>query len=123
MHRYITPADPGLSIELTIPGSTPTIRFQPLNLDAAVGPYTLLFHFAPGTYIPAHYHRRSRETFFILSGEFIDNGRVYGPGTFFGCAPGTVHGPHETRTGATALVFQDDRPDPSDFIIADHSNP
>ncbi len=119
MYQNTTVADADAAIDLPIPGSTPTIKFQPLNLDYAIGPATMVFHFGPGTFIPAHYHKKARETFYILEGEFIDDGKTYGPGTFFGCTPGTVHGPHETKTGAIALVFQTDQVDPSDFFIAD----
>ncbi len=119
MYQNITTADKSKSIPLPIPGATPTISFQPLNLDYSIGPATMLFYFGPGTFIPAHYHKRAKETFYIVEGEFIDDGKLYPPGTFFGCAPGTVHGPHETKTGATVLVFQTEQVDASDFHLAE----
>jgi anti-sigma factor ChrR (cupin superfamily) len=118
MYQNITTADASKAIPLPIPGSTPTITMQPLNLDYSIGPATLLFHFGPGTFIPAHYHKKANETFYVIDGEFIDDGQIYPAGTFFACTPGTVHGPHETKTGATVLVIQTAQVDGSDFYLA-----
>jgi hypothetical protein len=41
---------------------------------------------------------------FVLSGDFIEAGVTYGPGTFFYGKPGALHGPHSSQTGCVVLT-------------------
>ena len=101
-------------VELEMPG----VSIQPLHTNEATGAKTVLTHMAPGASIPQHWHSVADETVFVLSGDFIENGVSYGPGTFFVGRAGTSHGPHETLSGCTvltnfsaALDFQIGKPD------------
>jgi hypothetical protein len=37
-------------------------------------------------------------------GDFIEDGKKYGPGTYFVGAKGTEHGPHATKRGCKLLT-------------------
>ncbi|MCR6666704.1 MAG: cupin domain-containing protein [Methyloversatilis sp.] len=52
-----------------------------------------------------HLHTEADEVAYVLDGEFIENGRRYGPGAVFAAPAGTVHGPHETDTGCTVMFM------------------
>jgi hypothetical protein len=54
----------------------------------------------------------------LLSGDFIEQGKSYGPGAFFVGKAGTSHGPHNSVSGCTVLTtfsasldFQIGKPD------------
>jgi quercetin dioxygenase-like cupin family protein len=66
-------------VALDIPG----VKMQTLHTDEISGATTVLTHIAPGASIPLHWHTSADETVFVLSGDFIEQGRSYGPGAFF----------------------------------------
>ncbi|WP_376099619.1 cupin domain-containing protein [Roseomonas sp. CCTCC AB2023176] len=116
--EILTPADYAWG-PFPIPGHTGTISAAFLNRDLTAGPVTAAMRMEPGARIPAHVHDRSTEAFLVLDGDFINAGITYGPGTFFSVRPGEVHGPHETKGGATIAFFQSSEVDPTDFRIAE----
>jgi quercetin dioxygenase-like cupin family protein len=85
---------------LEIPGVT----IQILHEDRVSGGTTVLTHLAAGATIPEHWHVAADETVFVLSGDFLEAGQAYGPGTFFVGKAGTSHGPHASNLGCTVLT-------------------
>jgi len=76
---------------------------QVLHHEAGGG-MTVLTDLAPGATIPEHWHTHADETVYVLSGDFVEAGQPYGPGTFFVGSAGTKHGPHSTVHGCTVLT-------------------
>jgi quercetin dioxygenase-like cupin family protein len=68
------------------------------------GGTVVLIRLAPGTVIPEHWHSDADETVYVLDGDFVEGGLIYGPGTFFFGKAGRPHGPHTSSSGATALT-------------------
>ncbi len=89
-----------------IPGSTGEFRIQILNEDTARGVVTSIVHLPPGGRIPAHMHKAGPEMHYVLEGDLIEKGESLGPGAFLTHAPGVVHGPHESKSGARVLTVQ-----------------
>jgi quercetin dioxygenase-like cupin family protein len=88
-------------IPFPIPGATPNgVLAQLLNIDGEKGIVTTVIHIKPGARIPAHDHNDGAEAHYVLEGDFINDGVVYGPGTFITHPKGVVHGPHESKTAA-----------------------
>ncbi|WP_239590352.1 cupin domain-containing protein [Streptomyces aureoverticillatus] len=61
-----------------------------------------LYDFAPGTEWPEVDEHEGEERYYVISGEFIDRGRLLGPGSYVVFAPGSSHRPR-TETGARML--------------------
>lgn len=100
-----------------IPGATGDLTAAVLNANIEQGAVVAILKLPAGARIPAHYHKESHETFFVLDGDFINKGVAYQPGAFFAVKPLDVHGPHETRTGCTLMFMQSSQVDPTDFFI------
>ena len=108
-----------------IPGATGgRFLIQLLNEDAARGVVTSIIHLPAGGRIPAHLHQAGSEMHYVLDGDLIDAGREFGPGGFLTHAPGTVHGPHESRGGARVLTVQQwqSRDGKFDFHLAEDAD-
>lgn len=75
-----------------------------LKEDARTGGMTVLTRMEPGAAIPAHLHTHAHETVFVVSGDFVEDGKAYGPGSFFAGEAGTPHGPHRTLSGCVVLT-------------------
>ena len=121
-HKVILQINETETQQLTVPGATPDgIARKVFNLDADKGMTAIVIVMAPGSHIPAHYHKKGAEAHYVLSGEMIENGQPLGPGTFLTHTANTVHGPHETKTGCSILTFQEAYVDPADpdFYIAE----
>jgi anti-sigma factor ChrR (cupin superfamily) len=88
------------AVALDIPG----MKIQTLHADQISRATTVLTHIAAGASIPQHWHTFADETVFVLSGDFIEHGRSYGPGAFFVGTAGTSHGPHDSISGCTVLT-------------------
>lgn len=117
---YILQATDVSAIAQTIPGATPGgIDVKVLNTDEIRGAPTTITILKPGATIPAHYHKNTSETHYVLEGDFINAGISYGPGAFFTHAAGTVHGPHSSMQGCSVLTVQPTHVDAGDFHIAD----
>ncbi len=109
-------------VPFPIPGATPDgIKATLVNIDGARGLVTTIIHIAPGARIPAHFHNDGAEAHFVIEGDFINAGVVYGPGAFITHPVGVVHGPHESRGGCKVLTLQTAYVDPAkpDFHIAE----
>ncbi|MEV4166696.1 cupin domain-containing protein [Nonomuraea dietziae] len=61
-----------------------------------------MYDFAPGAEWPEMDVHEGEERYYVVSGEFIDNGRRLGPGSYVVFAPGSAHRPR-TETGARML--------------------
>jgi mannose-6-phosphate isomerase-like protein (cupin superfamily) len=86
-------------VSTRIPGAS----LQVLHIEEGGG-YTAIAHFAPGTMVPEHAHPYADETLYVLSGDFVVEGKSYGPGTFLVVPAGTPHGPHTTSGGCSMFV-------------------
>ncbi len=109
-------------VPFPIPGATPDgIKATLVNIDGARGLVTTIIHIAPGARIPAHFHNDGAEAHFVIEGDFMNAGVVYGPGAFITHPVGVVHGPHESRGGCKVLTLQTAYVDPAkpDFHIAE----
>ncbi|HMV53721.1 MAG TPA: cupin domain-containing protein [Rhodocyclaceae bacterium] len=79
------------------------VSLRRLSGDAATGASVALYKFEPGATVPAHWHSAADETGYVLSGDFIENGMPFGPGTVLYGKAGTLHGPHHTKSGCIVL--------------------
>ncbi|MBE1560263.1 cupin domain-containing protein [Nonomuraea africana] len=61
-----------------------------------------MYDFAPGAEWPEVDVHEGEERYYVVSGEFIDNGHRLGPGSYVVFAPGSAHRPR-TETGARML--------------------
>lgn len=107
-------------IPFPIPGATPGGTFATLvNVNGDQGLVTTIIRIAPGSIIPAHYHKEGSEAHFVLDGDFINAGVSHGPGAFVTHPAGVVHGPHGSRTGCRILTLQTAYVDPEkpDFYV------
>jgi quercetin dioxygenase-like cupin family protein len=78
-----------------------------LNRNEATGGVTVLRKFAAGVTVPAHTHPLANETAYVLSGEWVEDGVRYGPGTCFFAPRGERHGPHVARSEVVSLTVFD----------------
>lgn len=81
------------------------VHYKVLNGNPAEGPSVVVYRFDPGSAVQNHLHTEADEVAYVLEGEFIENGRRYGPGAVFAAPAGTAHGPHETDTGCTVMFM------------------
>jgi quercetin dioxygenase-like cupin family protein len=100
------------AVSLDIPG----ITIRTLHTDEVSGATTVMTHIEAGASIPEHWHTQADETVYVVSGDFVERGKSYGPGSFFVGKAGTSHGPHESRSGCTVLTTFSA---PLDFQIGD----
>ncbi len=87
------------------PGPYPGVDLKILHRNPATGGVTVLRRFAAGTTVPAHIHPLADETAYVLSGEWDEDGTVYGPGTCFAAPKGERHGPHVARSEVVSLTL------------------
>jgi mannose-6-phosphate isomerase-like protein (cupin superfamily) len=115
----VLPASEYVWFDFPIPGHTGELEAAFLNRDVANGPIVAALKMGPGAVVPAHYHERTTEMFWVMEGDFENKGTTYGPGTVFTVQPGDVYGPHTTVNGCTLYFAQSVEVDPSDFFLAD----
>lgn len=94
------------------------------NSSYALGPVMLHLTMEPGSTIPAHIHNGVAEVLYVVTGDFINEGKSYQTGDSLHIHAGTPHGPHATRNGCTLLVLWTDKAataaaDLSDFEVAE----
>ena len=87
------------------PGPYPGVDLKILHRNPETGGVTVLRRFGAGVTVPAHIHAVADETAYVLSGEWEEDGRVYGPGTCFFAPKGERHGPHIARTEVVSLTL------------------
>ncbi|MBI1190705.1 MAG: cupin domain-containing protein [Tepidisphaera sp.] len=97
-HHVNAEAVPAQPLEL------PGVSIRVLWNDPATGAMTVITQMAPGSVIPRHSHTHADETVFVLEGDFIEDGRSHGPGTYFVGKKQTPHGPHATKGGCRVLT-------------------
>lgn len=83
-----------------VPLDYPGVFIRIIRTDPQTGGLTVLTRVDPGMTFPAHFHTHADETVFILAGDFVEDGKTYGPGAFFAGAAGTPHGPTTAARGA-----------------------
>ena len=93
------------------------------SANYTLGPVMLHLNMTPGSFIPAHIHEGVAEVLYIVEGDFINEGKSYGPGDSLHIKAGHSHGPHTTRNGCKVLVLWTERTehetaDLSDFAVA-----
>lgn len=74
-----------------------------------LGPVMLHLSMQPGSTIPAHIHEGVAEVLYVVEGDFINEGKSYGPGDSLHIKAGHVHGPRATRNGCKLLVLWTER--------------
>jgi quercetin dioxygenase-like cupin family protein len=89
------------------PGPFPGVELLILHKNEATGGMTVLRKFHSGATVPAHTHRETNESVYVLSGEWEESGEVFTPGTFFFVPKGERHGPHLARTEVISLTIFD----------------
>lgn len=82
----------------------PGVAMRLLVRDPDTGAATVLTRLDPGAVIPAHSHSFADETVTVLEGDFVEDGEVFGVGSFFAGQAGTPHGPHSTLGGCVLLT-------------------
>lgn len=89
------------------PGPYPGVELLVLRRDEATGGVTVLRRFQAGVTVPAHVHPLASESVYVLAGEWEEDGRVHGPGTYFHVPRGERHGPHTARSEVLSLTLFD----------------
>lgn len=100
MYQKVIVASEVARVGLDLPG----VSLQVLDTDEATGGMLVLTHLEPGAEIPAHWHSVADETVYVISGDFVEQGTAYGPGTVFVGKAGTSHGPHRSVQGCSVLT-------------------
>jgi anti-sigma factor ChrR (cupin superfamily) len=85
-----------------LPTESPGFWVKPLLADAASGARTELMRIDPGAHVGERSHDQLEEIY-VLSGEFSDAERTYGPGDYCVRAVGAVH-VASSKTGCTMLL-------------------
>src|SRR4051812_30527873 len=86
------------------PGDFPGVSLRVLYSDPDTGATSVLTRLAPGAVIPAHRHTKADETVYVLEGDFVEDGRSHGPGSFFAGKSGVPHGLFSTVGGCVVLT-------------------
>lgn len=71
------------------------------------GHRTILLKLPKGFYMDPHSHIVTEQNF-VLEGEYISNGQVFGKGSYQKFSPHDEHGPFESKEGALVLVIWDE---------------
>jgi len=92
------------------------------SANYTLGPVVLHLSMQPGSAIPAHIHEGVAEVLYVVEGDFINEGKSYGPGDSLHIKAGHVHGPHSTKSGCKLLVLWSERsenatPNLGDFVL------
>jgi len=89
------------------PGPYAGVELLVLHKREDTGGVTVLRKFHAGVTVPAHTHPLANETVYVVSGEWEEDGVVYGPGSHFFAPKGVRHGPHVARTEVISLTVFD----------------
>jgi quercetin dioxygenase-like cupin family protein len=89
------------------PGPYPGVELKILHHHPETGGLVVLRKFASGITVPAHIHPLANEWAWVLSGEWIESGVRYCPGTLFFAGKGTPHGPHQAQGDVLSLTVFD----------------
>lgn len=86
-----------------LPSGIDGVNFKVIDGEVATTASTVLYKFDAGSSVQSHLHTQADEIAYVLDGQFIENGKTYGPGSVFTAPAGTTHGPHSTDTGCTVM--------------------
>ncbi|BAY80379.1 anti-ECFsigma factor, ChrR (plasmid) [Nostoc linckia NIES-25] len=75
------------------PHRAPGVETAIFHLDPIKREIVGVLRAAPGVYYPMHRHAAIEEIY-MLTGDLVVGGEVYGPGDYIRSQPGSVHGPH-----------------------------
>ncbi len=95
MYEIKRTGDEGDWTALDLPG----VEIKVLHTDQSSGATTVLTRLQSGATIPRHRHSSADETVYVIEGDFIEDKRSFGPGSFFAGKAGTDHGPHSSTGG------------------------
>jgi hypothetical protein len=84
------------------PYRVPGVAIAKLYEDPMRREIVCLLRAQAGVYYPSHRHA-SAEEIFMLEGDLVVDGEVYGMGDYIRSAPGTAHAPH-TQNGCMFLI-------------------
>lgn len=84
------------------PHRVPGVAIAKLYKDSVKREIVCLLRAEAGVCYPSHRHA-SVEEIFMLEGDLVINGEVYGVGDYIRSAPGSIHSPH-TRNGCMFLI-------------------
>ncbi len=112
MYQHIARLSDTPAQKVEIPGVT----MRTLWMHSDTGAFTVVTEMAPGARIPRHRHSHADETVYVLDGDFVEDGKSHGPGTYFVGAADTAHGPHTTTRGCKLLTHFSG---PLDFLIVE----
>jgi quercetin dioxygenase-like cupin family protein len=87
-----------------VPGPYPGVDLAILERDPVTGGVTVLRRFRSGITVPAHVHPAADEWVCVISGEWVEDDRTYGPGSILQAPRGVPHGPHHARTEVLSLT-------------------
>ena len=88
------------------PGSTYAEGTEQKVLRDENSAKTILLKLPGGFYMPSHTHVTT-EQHFVLTGEYISEGKIYQPGSYQIIKAHENHGPFESKDGALILVIWD----------------
>ncbi|KQY97467.1 hypothetical protein ASD45_22685 [Pseudolabrys sp. Root1462] len=86
------------------PGETGKMLFHP-RAERPTEPNAGILRLAPGGHHPEHYHGFA-QVWYLLSGEFKIDGKMYGPGTMIFHPDPHFEGEFHTETGGDILIVQ-----------------
>ena len=66
--------------------------------------FVFLARFEPGTTYPEHVHPDGEEVY-VLSGEFVDQDKSYGQGSYLHYPPRTIHKPSSPQGCELLVIF------------------
>jgi quercetin dioxygenase-like cupin family protein len=89
------------------PGPYEGVELMVLHKNESTGGVVVLRKFREGIVVPAHIHPQANEYAYVLSGEWVESGVIYGPGAFFFAPKGELHGPHTAKTEVLSLTVFD----------------
>lgn len=100
-----------------IPGFPGDTRAALANMDVSKAPFIALLDMAPGAVLKRHWHQRSLEAVYVVSGTMINGGERLEAGSFLVHGPGTWHGPHATDEGCRLMFIQYPGVGPEDSVF------
>ena len=89
------------------PGPYEGVELMVLHKNEITGGVAVLRKFHKDVIVPAHIHPSANESCYVLSGEWEEDGTVYGTGAFFFAPKGVRHGPHHAKTEVISLTLFD----------------
>jgi quercetin dioxygenase-like cupin family protein len=93
------------------PTGWPGVWTRMLQQVESTGAMSGMIRMEPGSSIPAHSHTHADHAVYVVEGDLLDEGVIYGPGSFLVARAGTPHGPHGSSGGCVLLSTYFGAPD------------